>query len=85
MEPLMFPSEPVLLVAPRAFGVIISIGSPSLGSQRLVSLLVFFGDFVMGAPMLPPAVMSKGQGAVNSNPTRGKTVRVIFFRWVGIR
>jgi len=62
MKPLMFPSKPALLVALRAFGLIIPV-SPGLGSQRLVSLLVFLGDLVIGAPMLPPAVISKGQGS----------------------
>jgi hypothetical protein len=62
VKPLMFPSEPALLVALRAFGVIIPV-SPGLGSQRLVSRLVFLGDLGTDAPMLPPAVMSKGQGS----------------------
>jgi len=58
MKPLMFPSKPAL----RVFKMIIPV-SPGLGSQRLVSLLVVLGDLVIGAPMLPPAVISKGQGS----------------------
>jgi hypothetical protein len=58
----MFPSKPALLVASRVCGVIIPV-SPGRGSQRLVSLLVFLGELVIGAPMLHPAVISKGQGS----------------------
>jgi hypothetical protein len=63
MERLMFPFEPALLVAPRASGVMLAIESPGLGIQRLVALLVFRVKLVMDSPMLPPTVMSKGQGS----------------------
>jgi len=62
MERLMFPGEPALLAAPRAFGVMLTIESPGLGIQRLVALLVFRVKLVMDPPMLP-ALMSKGQGS----------------------
>jgi len=63
MERLMFPFEPALLAAPRVFGVMLTIKSPGFGIQRLVALLVFLVKLIMDPPMLPPTVMSKGQGS----------------------
>jgi hypothetical protein len=63
MECLMFPFEPALLVALRAFRVRLTIEGLSLGIQRLVALLVFLVKLVMDSPVLPPTVMSKAQGS----------------------
>jgi hypothetical protein len=68
----MFPSELALLVALRAFGVIIPIGRPGLGRQHLVALVVFLSDLVIDAPLLPLVVMSKGQGSGKQYPREGQ-------------
>jgi len=63
MERLMFPFEPAVLAAMRASGVPVPMEFLVLGVQIRVALLVFLVKLVMDPPMLPPAVMSKGQGS----------------------
>jgi hypothetical protein len=68
MERLMFSFEPALLAAPRTSGMMLTIESSGLSVQFLMALLMFLVKLVMDPTMLPPAVMSKGQGSSKQQP-----------------
>jgi hypothetical protein len=82
-ECAMFSCEPVLLTAIRASGVMLTLEGATLGVQSLVALLLFLAKRVMDPSILPPAIISKGQGGHQQQSREGKDSKGDFLQ-VGI-